>query len=828
MRAKSSGVLSAAFLFLFLGACADAPEDPDERKIRAPETSSQVQQLTAACDGGTTTLTGTVLAPTDPTKGFGNPDPIPNALVYVPSAPLKPFSPGISCEACSDSISGTPVASTKSGPDGKFTLLDAPCGTDIPLVIQVGRWRRLITIPSVACCANTALSAAQTRLPRNQREGDIPLIAVTTGNADGFECALRKIGIDDSEFTAPTGTGRVRMYRDNGISMIGTTTLPAATILYNSPAELVKYDAVILNCVGAAVLKTALQQQNLVNYANAGGRILATHFSYVWLYNVPPWSGTAAWLPQQTNPVSPINAFVDTSTPKGVLFQQWLSASGASSISGQIQVLVARHDLNSVNPPAQRWLYADPTASPNTPLEFTFDTPIGAPPSSQCGRVLFSDVHVSTTSGAGAFPGACGAAAPLTPQEKSLEFLFFDLTSCLATNSLPKPNGDACGTDADCKSGFCVDRVCCDSACGRGLASDCQACSRAAGATSDGTCGPVAPGRLCRQPSGACDVPEVCDGMSLACPGDSVLPAGSVCRPASGACDTAEVCTGASSQCPENSFVSAGTVCRPAVGSCDVAESCTGFSAQCPADSFAAAGSTCRPAAGVCDAAEVCTGISAQCPADAFVVAGAICRPAAGACDAPEVCTGVSGQCPADAFAATGTVCRPAAGPCDAAEVCTGASLSCPADKLRSSSTICRPAAGPCDIADKCSGTSANCPVDKYQSNTTVCRSSAGPCDLAEFCSGTSAACPADQFKPLLVVCRPSVGICDLTDYCTGASPACPPDDLQAAGTTCRPAASSCDLAETCSGISAACPPDQFQPDGTVCTAGLCKAGLCI
>ena len=45
--------------------------------------------------------------------------------------------------------------------------------------------------------------------------------------------------------------------------------------------------------------------------------------------------------------------------------------------------------------------------------------------------------------------------------------------------------GLACGSSSDCASGYCVDGVCCSTACGAG---PCDACSTAAGADSDGTC----------------------------------------------------------------------------------------------------------------------------------------------------------------------------------------------------------------------------------------------------------------------------------------------------------------------------------------------------
>ena len=84
------------------------------------------------------------------------------------------------------------------------------------------------------------------------------------------------------------------------------------------------------------------------------------------------------------------------------------------------------------------------------------------------------------------------------------------------------PNGTACTQDAACQSGFCVDGVCCESACGGGSTDDCQACGVAAGGTADGVCGAVRADAavVCRPSAVACDVAEVCDGASTTCPAD--------------------------------------------------------------------------------------------------------------------------------------------------------------------------------------------------------------------------------------------------------------------------------------------------------------------
>ena len=47
------------------------------------------------------------------------------------------------------------------------------------------------------------------------------------------------------------------------------------------------------------------------------------------------------------------------------------------------------------------------------------------------------------------------------------------------------------GSVAHCDTTFCVDGVCCDTACGGDSATDCLVCSAAAGATADGTCTPL-------------------------------------------------------------------------------------------------------------------------------------------------------------------------------------------------------------------------------------------------------------------------------------------------------------------------------------------------
>ena len=172
-----------------------------------------LRQATTCPAGTTTVVTGTVVAPTP--MRFGPPDPIYNAIVYVPNAQVEPFRAGIACDACSGAqASGAPLVHAITGPDGTFRLENVPTGDNVPLVIQLGRWRRQVVIPRVEACQSLALNTELTRLPRNKAEGDIPLMALSTGRVDLLECVLRKMGIDEAEFTAPTGNGRVHLYQN--------------------------------------------------------------------------------------------------------------------------------------------------------------------------------------------------------------------------------------------------------------------------------------------------------------------------------------------------------------------------------------------------------------------------------------------------------------------------------------------------------------------------------------------------------------------------------------------------------------------------------------
>ena len=69
--------------------------------------------------------------------------------------------------------------------------------------------------------------------------------------------------------------------------------------------------------------------------------------------------------------------------------------------------------------------------------------------------------------------------------------------------------GTACTIGEECDSAFCVDGVCCDSACAGGDTSDCQACTQKAGGTKDGMCTTVTDATPCED-GDLCTVGDAC------------------------------------------------------------------------------------------------------------------------------------------------------------------------------------------------------------------------------------------------------------------------------------------------------------------------------
>lgn len=388
-------------------------------------------------DGGTTSISGTVFAPNGTLPIYG-------ATVYIPLRTVDALTPGVTCDRCAN-LSGEPLVRTTTDEQGKFQLVNVPATTDVPVVIQVGKWRRQITVPAVPECVDTTVATGATRLPRNKTEGDIPLMALTTGESDALECLLRKIGLDDSEFTTAGGTGRVHLFAGFGGSNKfdannGAGNFAAAGTLWATEQSLSAYDVVFLSCEGQQDVgaKPVASRAAMKSYADKGGRVFASHWHNVWLQLGPtPWDQALTWNFQTD--LGDVNADIDPEFPKSTALTNWLKNVNALRADGKLALNDTQHTATTVKKEyAERWIHLATTANGTPSVQYaSMVTPIEETDQyKKCGRVVYSDIHVSTGDDSAvnkAFPlqSCTTPKTTLTPQEKVLAFMIFDIASCV-------------------------------------------------------------------------------------------------------------------------------------------------------------------------------------------------------------------------------------------------------------------------------------------------------------------------------------------------------------------------------------------------------------
>jgi hypothetical protein len=389
--------------------------------VKPPGTPPGDPNKPAVCSNGLhTTLKGKVYDP-------AGANPLYGVSVYVPSGALAPLATGAACDACGE-ITPPPVASTRTDSNGEFELTDVPNGTAVSVVVQSGKWRRKIEVAVPNKCAENTVADHTLRLPKNGTEGDMPQIAVTAGGCDALECLLRGIGVDDAEFVAGANPkGHIHVFAgEGGKGVPGSPS--ASTSLWNDVTNMTPYDSVLLSCECSEYNEnkggntTKPLSSAVHDYTEAGGRLIATHYHYTWLKNsvAADFQGIASW----GGAAGGSDTYdVDMSTPTGSAFAQWLLGVNASMSLGKVQLTDVTDSLKSINPPAQPWIGQN--ASPRV---FSFETPIGGP---ACGRFAFTDLHMSgISSGGQTFPTGCPAAGGLSAQQKALEFMLFELSSC--------------------------------------------------------------------------------------------------------------------------------------------------------------------------------------------------------------------------------------------------------------------------------------------------------------------------------------------------------------------------------------------------------------
>jgi hypothetical protein len=408
----------------------------------APAACVNLRCQQRACPAGTsTTVSGTVYAPNG---GL----PLYNVAVYVPNAPLDPLPRGMTCDRCGTTASGRPIASALSAFDGKFKVDNVPVGKNVPLVFQVGKWRRQIVIPEVLPCQDNALTDRQlTRLPRNRSEGDLPRVALTTGSCDQLTCMIPKLGLDPAEMGVAGQDRSFTFYvgADND-SAGGPPGMTSASTLWNSADTLGAYDMVLLSCpcTEARPARGPAALAAVTSYVNGGGRIFGTHFEYVWLrYSPDPQLAGAFDISAGDLGAPPVS--LDTSFPKGKALADWMKFLDPGLVYGRVPNMAILDDIGAARPPAQVWARSPGFGTagaqgPGSPRFVTINTPVSAPADQRCGRVALLDVHVTadrprSTAPPPPFPTACGT--ELTQSEHVLAFLLFDLAACIQEDTTP-------------------------------------------------------------------------------------------------------------------------------------------------------------------------------------------------------------------------------------------------------------------------------------------------------------------------------------------------------------------------------------------------------
>jgi hypothetical protein len=806
----------------------------------------------------TTTITGKVFMPNGTL-------PVYDALVYVPNGTVAAVPQGIgTCDSCSAPASGDPLISTRTDHTGTFTLTNMPYrATGVPLVIQAGRWRKQITVTPTRCgTLDLSPNATQSPTTNNTTFGatqsatnNIPKFAVTTGGQDALQCLLRKIGIADSEFTQPSGNGRVNLfagsggtnqYRSNpvfnGYTGTGTWTpgnqatrnFPNETVLYGDDTggnnnvvdtdRLYQYDAVVLTCTGSESQSAmANYRAEMKAYADAGGKIFASHWHHGWLeYGPSPWGGrnnppTAPLVPiatinHQADLASPITGTINTGFAKGSALSQWLQAAGSTATAGTISITGAQHTIDAIDTTrATAWITIP---SQNSVQYFDFNTPVGA--ATQCGRFVISDLHVSRDDVNDDFPSGCTSTG-MTDQEKVLAFMLFDLTSCISQPQPPKCTKKTC---ADFPAGTCGFQ---SDGCGGLTAVSCGSCTLpatcgGAGVPSQcgigGSCTP----KTCAQLGADCgQVPDGC-GNLLTCPdctGGTTCGGGGVANKCGSPSCTPRTCTQQGIQCGQTGDgcgnlldcpnCPAGTTCGGGgVPNQCGAPSCTPLT-QCPP------GKNCGTMPNGCGGEISC----GTCPNGQSCGGGGSPNTCGAASCSPKTCEQVGAQCGVVSDQCGGTAQCP---DCPEGQFCNGQNVcvapTCTPKTCAQLGVECGP------TADTCGGIIANC----------------GDCPAGTGCGagGVPGKCGTNACTPR--TCAELEAECgQVADGCGGLTSSC--GDCQGAQSckngacvnactprTCAEAGANCgQVADGCGGLTPSC---GECPPGQTCGYGG-KANIC-
>jgi hypothetical protein len=352
-------------------------------------------------------------------------------------------------------------------------VANVPAGKDIPLVFQVGKWRRKVIIPEVQACQDNVLGDPQlTRLPRNRGEGELPRVAVTTGICDAMSCTIAKLGVDPAEFgVSGQDTAFTFFDGDRGQGdRLGPRGMSPAWKLWRDYDELSRYDMAAFSCLCHEWRKGGDPECEepdcrdepafdvVTRYLNGGGRVFGTDFEYIWMLHSPdPRLAGAFHISTKDKLLANTGSVtLDVSFPKGKALADWLKFVNPGLSYGDVPTEEIFTHMFGEPADGQVWGRSSTLMAKKMTVDprfVTINTPVAAPPEQQCGRLAYIDGHIKAIPPRASkvevrpqpgappspppppFPEICGTT--LSDGEAVMVFFLFDLTACVQEDTKP-------------------------------------------------------------------------------------------------------------------------------------------------------------------------------------------------------------------------------------------------------------------------------------------------------------------------------------------------------------------------------------------------------
>jgi hypothetical protein len=345
-------------------------------------------------------------------------DPVDKALIEVWDVAPAPLPRGVGCDQCASSNA---LLAGFAANDGTFKLtLDLlPEKASYVVTARKAGFRR--TIPSVATVACQSTGLGTVTLPGRAADGDMPKIAVSSGNKDHLEHVLAAMGISDYDC--------VRGLPPNSSTetCMGPYTLGD---LLASLDMMKQYAMIFIACAPYDTYEpgssTAAAALNLHDWVALGGKLVVTDMSYDFVEQPFPdaivFQGSDAPAvgepqPQNTAEIGTYGSCT-TGTVSDPDLAAWLgNFPGAINVDQvPLQGFLSNWAVQKAANPGTKVIVSGQAAwtggSGDVPLTSEFEV-------EGCGRVIFSSYHTS------------GSGTSLLPQERVLEYLMLEVGMCV-------------------------------------------------------------------------------------------------------------------------------------------------------------------------------------------------------------------------------------------------------------------------------------------------------------------------------------------------------------------------------------------------------------